>query len=315
MSDASPETRALSRGCFHKFAGHWDERASVLKETLDSAVQRALARDSQQNSSASSLKKQKPTAEKRRAASGKRDQESIKVRIQQAQAQRVSVFGQDAPAQQIEIVTEHRLPVRVPLTDGKDLSTTAAPALRIPVEREETNSLIAGAERVLAPPTTPHNNHHHLHHHHNSHKTLTIGEPSSSAQQSEVAPTPPPSAHLKAKRIRLARIPPHKTEAHDSRSGLKQQHQPQHHPPATATPTARRTKASRVLSTPPARRIAAPIIADWESESGHLTEPIPMLLIKRQEKEEEPICGTPHAAPPFSPFDECPHFFLQWRAV
>jgi hypothetical protein len=274
MSDASPEARSLARGCFQQFAGHWNERAAALKETLDSSIQRALARDAQATASSSSSSKKKPSAEssvaakRRAAAAAKRDQsENLRGRVQQAQ--RISVQTVDAAPP--DVVLEHRLPVRVPVPETK-----AAPAVRIPVEREEIAvvPLLAGAERIPAP-TTPlplgSSSHRQLAEHgstrtHHGHAAeLPSDEPASSASAS------------KAKRIRLPRIPPHRAEATDSRS------QPTQQSTSCVTPLARHATSARPLlglSTPPAKRIAV-LNTDWEAESGHLTAPIPMIHLMK----------------------------------
>lgn len=284
MSDASPEARSQARACFQQFAGHWDDRAAALKETLDSSIQRALARDAQAAASKKKSLADSNTATKRRAATAaaKREQpESLKARIQQAQ--RVSVQTDTAVPQDV-ILVEHRPPVRVLVPEPKALPPT--PAIRIPVERSEETAvvpLLAGAERIPAPPTTP------LPHQGTStHRpSLLLSEqgPKRAHQAHTPAVDVPGDGELgsastaapsKAKRVRLARIPAHKTGTTDSRSHHAQQ------------PFARHAAGTRAPSTPPAKRIAAPLSTDWEAESGHLTAPIPMLyLVKAKQLENE----------------------------
>jgi hypothetical protein len=283
MSDASPEARSQARACFQQFAGHWDDRAAALKETLDSSIQRALARDAQAAASKKKSLADSNTATKRRAATAavKREQpESLKARIQQAQ--RVSVQTDTAVPQDV-ILVEHRPPVRVLVPEPKALPPT--PAIRIPVERSEETAvvpLLAGAERIPAPPTTP------LHQGTSTHRpSLLLSEQGPKrAHQAHTPAVDVPgdgelgsastAAHSKAKRVRLARIPAHKTGTTDSRSHHAQQ------------PFARHAAGTRAPSTPPAKRIAAPLSTDWEAESGHLTAPIPMLyLVKAKQLENE----------------------------
>jgi hypothetical protein len=289
MSDASPEARSQARACFQQFAGHWDDRAAALKETLDSSIQRALARDATQ-AAASKKKDSANAATKRRAATKREQPESLKARIQQAQ--RVSVQTDTAVPQDVVLVEHRGPPVRVLVPEPKALPPT--PALRIPcaVQRSEETAvvpLLAGAERIPAPPTTP------LPHHgtpaHRPSLLLSEQGPKRTHHAHTPAVDAPGDGELgsassaapsKAKRVRLARIPAHKTGTTDSRGHYGQQ------------PFARHAAGTRPPSTPPAKRFAAPLSADWEAESGHLTAPIPMLyLVKAKQLENElPPSGT-----------------------